>query len=71
MTVLDDLDEMIVILAEALEEWHTERRARFEDYAYLRSCGESIPVAAERAGVSVRHARERFEVKLRGANLAA
>ena len=71
MSVLDDLDELITLLAEALEEWHAERRAHFEDYTYLRSYGESIPVAAARAGVSVRHARERFEVELRGASHAA
>ena len=71
MTILDDLDLVIAVLAEALEEWHAERRARFEDYTYLRSFGESIPVAAARAGVSVRHARERFEVELRGASRAA
>ena len=67
VTAFDDLNEVIAILAEALEEQHAERRARFEDYAYLRSCGEPIPSAASRAGVSVRHARERYEVELRAA----
>ena len=64
MTAFDDLNEVIAILAEALEEQRAGRRARFEDYAWLRSCGEPIPAAAARAGVSVRHARERFEAEV-------
>ena len=67
MTAFDDLNDLIVILAEALEEQRTRRRARFEDYAWLRSHGEPIPAAATRAGVSVRHARERYEAELRAA----